>query len=162
MSSGNSLTVDSGPAAIGHFGATASLLNGAEQFVPPFNRAATSLTRLAGVLIGGGTPPTGTNGTGEQRTIRSMRISFTGDVANAGGQTITVQMYKRTRGSATWAAVGDTITGIATTAGQHEGETTFSTSGPVNYEPGDEIGASITPSGALTAVLTNISIAVGS
>lgn len=162
MSSGQVLTVDSGPAAIGHFGAAASLVNAAEQFVPPFNGAATSLTRLAGVLVAGGTPPTGTAGTGEQRTIRSLRISYTGDVANAAGQTITVQMYKRTRGTAVWAAVGDTIAGIATTAGQQEGVTTFATSGPVNYEPGDEIGASITPSALLTAVLTNISIAVGS
>lgn len=161
MSNGNVLTVQSGPSSIAQFAAAASLVNAAEQFLPPFYGAASALTRFPGALIAGQTPPLGTSGTGEQRVVNSLRIRFTGDVANVAGQTISVKLYKTPAGSATPVLVGETLAGIATTAGLHEGETRFPTAGPVVYEPGDEMTVSITPSAALTAVLTNVSVAAG-
>lgn len=125
------------------FSAQASLTNAAAQNVPP-SALATSLTDTLGVLV-----------LRPGCVITRMRVRFTGDVLNIGGQTITVQLLNN--GVAHASGV---IAGIATTAGALTGAVDFAAT-PLAPVVGDVLRVTITPSGALTAVVTDVMVAVG-
>lgn len=133
--------IDLPPAALTYC-AAASLTNAAAQAVPP-GSTVTSLTIEQGHLacVPG-------------KVLTLARVRFTGDVANVAGQTATVQLYR------TGVAVaGTSSSALATTAGVKTDSFTFTT--PVTVAVGDVIQAVITPSGALTAVLTGVMVAFG-
>lgn len=134
------------PAGSASFAAAASLANAAAQFVPP-SALATSLTQTPGVLFV------------EARTITKMRVVLTGDAANVAGQTISIQLNRSVGGAAYGAVAAAVITGIATTAGVKTGSVDF-TSSPLQVAAGDILSPALTPSALLTAVVTNVMIAV--
>ena len=134
------------PAASASFAAASSLVNAAAQFVPP-SALLSSLTQTPGVLFV------------DARTVTRMRIVFTDRIANVGGQTISVQLNRSVAGAAYGAIAAAVITGIATTAGAQTGYVDF-TSSPLQVAAGDILSPSITPSGILTAAVTNVMISV--
>ena len=97
-----------------------------------------------------------TNGGTGQSVISGFRVNFTGDAANVGGQTATIQLYKN--GVAITTAV---TSALATTAGTKTASVDLSTA-PITLADGDLIQAAVIIGvGALTAVLTNVHVALG-
>ena len=128
----------------GQFSAAASLLDAAAQFLPPGSGALTSLTSGLGLLV-----------CGQPRTVTKLCVRFTGDAANAGGQTVIFQIYKN--GSPTTAVT----TSIATDAGVHSASVSL-VSAPLQFVDSDRIRIAVTPSAPLTAPLTDIMASIGS
>lgn len=120
-----------------HFCADASVVNAAAQNVPPGFAAATSTTSTAGYTCGRNTS-----------VISRCRVTFTGDAANVGGQTIQVAVF--VNGVAIASAV--LTTALATTAGAKSGTVDFT---PTTLAEGDVVRVTLTPSALLTAVVTN-------
>lgn len=130
----------------GLFYCAASLTNAAAQYMPP-SALATTLTANTGILVTMG----GTN----QSVISGFRVRFTGDAANGAGQTVTFQILQN--GVAVASGVS---TALATTAGVKTDSVSLATS-PITLSDGDRIAITLTPSAGLTAVLTDISVALG-
>ncbi len=125
--------------------ADASLVNAAAQFIPMYG-AATSLTAVTGAMNPG------------PRSIGQIDVAFTGNAANVAGQTVTIKIQRSTDHGATFADVtGATSGALATTAGAKHAEIAFTA---VTLADGDILQAVITPSAALTAVVTTVSVAV--
>lgn len=133
----------------GQFYAAASLTTQTTpQYVPVSALATTTANTGGGILV--------TNGGTGQSTIAGFRVSFTGDAANVGGQTATIQIYKN--GVAITTAV---TSALATTAGTKTASVDL-TSAPIALADGDLIQAAVIIGVAgLTAVLTNVHVALG-
>lgn len=127
----------------GQFGAANSVTTNAEQFVPPYGGSLTSTTVTTwGILVSNPTT-----------AIEGYRVQYTGDAANAGGQTMTPKLYYLRAGVATLVP-GSTGSTIATNAGQKNGGVTLST--PFTPQAGDVMLFSLTPSAGLSAALLGI------
>lgn len=129
------------PVTKAQFGFAASVVTAADQFVPPSFGAATSTTLVVGWLV-----------TAPKTTIGGYRVAYTGDAANVAGQTISVRL-QYIRAGVTADVPGSTVqTPIATTAGVKNGGKDLAAY--FEAQPGDVVLAVITPSAALTAVVT--------
>ena len=130
------------------FSCAASVAAAAEQAVPPFFGAASTLTSFPGVQCA------------FPNVVRQLNVSLVGDVLNVGGQTIGVKLYRALAATPdVKVAVPDAeISGIATTANAKSATVAFP---DLALAPGDVLYATITPSALLTAVVTNVAIGVG-
>ena len=129
------------PTAIFEFAANASTVTATAQNVPK-SGLATSDTATIGHLSGRNTS-----------VISRMRVRFVGDAANVGGQTVNVALLVDgvAIASATLAVP------LAATAGTKTGTVDFT---PTAIAEGAYVRCTITPSALLTAVLTNVNVAV--
>ncbi len=138
-----SLVVSLTPAGI--WAADASLVNAAAQFIP-MGGTVTLLTAGAGIMQCAGRP------------LSKLNVAFQGNVLNVAGQTATIKIQRSTDHGATFADVAGATSGaLATTAGANSASIAFAS---VLIAEGDVLQAVITPSAILTAVLTNIEVAL--
>lgn len=155
--SGSSIQIHAsggGPTVIPYsFSANASLTAASAQLVPPGNALLTITTDLnVGCLAIGNDPSETASG-----SISNLLVRFTGSVSNAGGQTVTFQVFKSIQGAAPGAVTGAVTTALATTAGTKIQQVVFT---PVTYKSGDVITVVLTPSSGLTAPLTDVMVSV--
>ncbi len=123
-----------------NFGAVTSLVNAAAQYVPAGGGAATTLTALPGIRAS------------RDGTISGLAAGFTGDAANVGGQTMLVEIFKN-------GVLVISIAALPTTAGAQAGTATAANA---RYVTGDVLQCVVTPSGALTAAVTQLTVTAGS
>lgn len=128
------------PTYIFEFEANASTTTGAAQNIPK-SGLATSDTATIGQLSGRNTS-----------VISRMRVRFVGDAAN-GAQTVNFAILVNGVAIAT----ATLATPLPATAGTKTGFVDFT---PTTLAEGDYVRCTLTPSAGLTAVLTNINVAV--
>lgn len=131
-------TIPASVANAGSFQAATSLTTAVAQNIPISALLATSTDLTLGQTMA------------QVGSFTTIRIKFTGSVANVGGQTITAGIFKN---GASVAA--SSVSGIATTAGTQTGTATFAAQA---WVAGDVMSAQILPSGVLTAALTDVMI----
>ena len=129
------------------FCALLSLVNAADQNVPPGFGAVSSLTSIAGYLV-----------TSPKTAIGGYRVQLTGDAANVAGQTISVRLVYLRAGVLADVPGSIVETPISTTAGQKNGGKDFAAF--FQAQAGDVIRAILTPSAALTAAVSDAMISL--
>lgn len=132
-------------ASRGYFAANSSLTGAVDQYISPGSFTVTSTTVDVGFLqqIAG--------------FLADLDVQFQGNAANVAGQTATIRIQVSQDHGVTYGDVPGATTTLATTAGAHYDDVSFT---PFAIAEGDVVRAIITPSGVLTAALTNVMVAV--
>ncbi len=130
---GASGTVDSGPVRL-RFESEASITAASTEDVPPWPGEFGVTTDGLGIVMR------------RAGRLTQMSISFTGDSANAEGQTVTETLTQNGIPVA-----GAKVAGLPTTAGVNSGSVIF---GPMEYAAGDVFRLTLTPSATLSAPVT--------